>query len=510
MRFDPEIIEIPEIELTGRHMRIDPPEEEEEVLDEQIAEIIEDDEPAAPPPQRPKPDPEPVAQEVGDSESTGEVTGEVEEVAFDEVEILDPTPPFDSGESTNRTSTYHPPPPPAPSAEPSAQMGPEDDGLTNPWGSDRRPPPPPQGPPAGPRFVDRDPDHGQGRRSNAPQGEPERQAGEPDPLDATPKAGEHEGAPHRDPIFGNPGPQREASQPPPRTGQPGQPGQQQGAPGRPPRQGPQPGARQGPPPGQQRRPGGSQQRNAASRQGQAQGQQPRGQSQGQRQGRPGGGPGGPGGARRRASNAARSSANALIKAPVIGRRRRDPAAYEAPKENVALDTARGAGEWLSIILVAVAAAMIVKMFVVQAFFIPSGSMEETLQVDDRVLVSKLSYKVGDIHRGDIVVFKSPPNEPDKSIKDLIKRVIALPGDTVESRQGVLYLNGAPLSEPYLEPGTTTDGVKLQTIPTGMLWVMGDNRGDSADSRVIGPIDENLVVGKTVFRVWPLGSFGLVH
>src|SRR5206468_495271 len=109
---------------------------------------------------------------------------------------------------------------------------------------------------------------------------------------------------------------------------------------------------------------------------------------------------------------------------------------------------RNATEWLVIIVGALLVAFVVKTFLVQAFYIPSGSMLPTLQEQDRVLVNKLSYDLHDVHRGDIVVFEGP-EQAKGQIKDLIKRVIGLPGDTVEARDGAVYVNGQPIHEPYL-------------------------------------------------------------
>ena len=113
---------------------------------------------------------------------------------------------------------------------------------------------------------------------------------------------------------------------------------------------------------------------------------------------------------------------------------------------------------------ALLAALLIKTFLLQAFYIPSDSMNPTLVQRDRVLVNKLSYHFHDVHRGDIVVFKRPPEETDPKIKDLIKRVIGLPGDTIESRDGHMYVNGKLLKESYLDKGVLTDGVVLQTVP----------------------------------------------
>ena len=163
---------------------------------------------------------------------------------------------------------------------------------------------------------------------------------------------------------------------------------------------------------------------------------------------------------------------------------------------------RSAVEWVAIIGGAFVAALVIKTFLLQAFFIPSASMESTLLQGDRVLVNKLSYDLHDVHRGDIVVFERPPGEEDQQIHDLIKRVIGLPGETIEARDGRIYIDDKPLDEPYLKAGTVTDNLERQTVPEGRIFVMGDNRGDSKDSRFFGAIDESLIVGRAFIRVWP--------
>jgi signal peptidase I len=168
-------------------------------------------------------------------------------------------------------------------------------------------------------------------------------------------------------------------------------------------------------------------------------------------------------------------------------------------------------EWIVILAAALVVAIVVKTFLVQAFYIPSGSMEPTLKPGDRVLVNKLSYDLHGVRRGDIVVFKSPPSElaSDPSVKDLIKRVIGLPGDTIQGINGEVYINGKLLKEPYLPPGTVTTDLPLQTVPPGQYFMMGDNRGDSKDSRFIGTIPAHLIVGRAFVRVWPLSGLGLL-
>ena len=152
---------------------------------------------------------------------------------------------------------------------------------------------------------------------------------------------------------------------------------------------------------------------------------------------------------------------------------------------------------------ALVSAFLIRQYVVQTFFIPSASMHETLLEGDRVLVNKVGYHLHDVHRGDVVVFRKPPNL-DVSEEDLIKRVVALPGETVEGHGGKVYDNGAPLDEPYVEPLCHgTGNFAKVTVPAGTLWVMGDNRCNSSDSRVFGPIDRKLVVGRAFVRAWPV-------
>jgi signal peptidase I len=167
-------------------------------------------------------------------------------------------------------------------------------------------------------------------------------------------------------------------------------------------------------------------------------------------------------------------------------------------------------EWLGVIGGGIVIALLVEAFLIQAFWIPSPSMEPTLDVGDRVLVNKLSYKLHDVHRGDVVVFERPPGAStgeDGEIKDLIKRVIAVGGDTIEAKEGEVYVNGGRIDEDYLEPGTPTDNLPLKTIPDGHVFVMGDNRTNSEDSRIFGPIDEDAIVGRAFIRVLPVTDIG---
>ena len=162
-----------------------------------------------------------------------------------------------------------------------------------------------------------------------------------------------------------------------------------------------------------------------------------------------------------------------------------------------------------LIVGALIVAVLVKSFLIQVFWIPSGSMEETLQVGDRVIVNKLAYRFGDPGRGDVVVFEpetfeseSIPTKVSRNLlesiglrtpeSDLIKRVIGLPGETVEVRENQIFINDAPLTEPYLAPGIRMNDFGPELVPAESYFVMGDNRGSSRDSRVFGAIDRGRI------------------
>lgn len=185
--------------------------------------------------------------------------------------------------------------------------------------------------------------------------------------------------------------------------------------------------------------------------------------------------------------------------------RRDDATYEGLSEPTPGEKVRPYLEYAPFIVVAIIVALIVKAVALQAFFIPSESMEPLLTGQDRVLVNKLAYKFGDIKRGDVVVVKRPPGLQDPTISHLIKRVIAKEGDTVEAVDGVLVVNGIEQDEPYLLEGSTTENLPKTTVPKGGLWLMGDNRNNSGDSREpeIGAVSTSLVVGRADFIIWPL-------
>lgn len=163
-------------------------------------------------------------------------------------------------------------------------------------------------------------------------------------------------------------------------------------------------------------------------------------------------------------------------------------------------------EWVVVIGGAVVVSLAVRTYLFQAFYIPSESMVPTLEVGDRVVVDKRTDQVEDLDRGDLVVFGRPEGEPTTA-EDLIKRVIGLPGETVAGRDGVVWVDGAPLEEPWLDAAVRTSDFAPVTVPPDAIWVMGDNRGDSRDSRVFGPVPGSLVVGEAVWRIWPLDRLG---
>ncbi|MUM76550.1 signal peptidase I [Pseudodesulfovibrio sp. F-1] len=177
------------------------------------------------------------------------------------------------------------------------------------------------------------------------------------------------------------------------------------------------------------------------------------------------------------------------------------------------------------IVVALLLAFVIRAFVVQAFKIPSGSMLDTLLIGDHLLVTKFAYDlrlpstvfldttdgkvlytVSDPERGDIVVFKYPEDET----KDFIKRVVALPGETLEIREKVVYIDGQPLDEPYVRHTKHTmepvrDNFGPYTVPEGQYFMLGDNREASHDSRWWGPVKREKIVGKALVIYWSWGS-----
>ena len=176
-------------------------------------------------------------------------------------------------------------------------------------------------------------------------------------------------------------------------------------------------------------------------------------------------------------------------------------------------------EWGPVLLAALAIALFTRLVLVQAYHIPSSSMVPTLERGDRVVVNRLSYQFGEVERGQVVVFSKPVGQPGEN--DLIKRVIGLPGEEIRFENNEVYAGGFRLLEPYLDqPSSTTPrggvipGCAQEvpagdrcTVPEGYVFVMGDNRQGSSDSRVFGPVPIDSIVGRAFLRVWPLNEIG---
>ncbi|HET7483509.1 MAG TPA: signal peptidase I [Actinomycetota bacterium] len=223
----------------------------------------------------------------------------------------------------------------------------------------------------------------------------------------------------------------------------------------------------------------------------------------------------------------------------------DPVKFNA-KERKRRSFWRQLAELPVLILIAFVIAIVIKTFIVQAFFIPSGSMIPTLHVGDRVLVEKMSYRLHDPRRGDVVVFARDVLGPQPDVpwyqdarnfvrelvglpvgaeEDFIKRVVATGGDTLryEGNPRQIYVNGEPVDEPFVNHGvdrtsptiTNRDCKRLNMtvagdacrVPAGQIFVMGDNRGNSQDSRFLGPIDQDKVIGRAFVIIWPFRDMG---
>lgn len=217
-----------------------------------------------------------------------------------------------------------------------------------------------------------------------------------------------------------------------------------------------------------------------------------------------------------------------------------PPAFDAPDVSDAPEDLTGADTatkpripfWIEfpiLIVIALAVAIVIKTFLFQAFYIPSSSMEDTLQIDDRVLVVKFEYQFGDVSRGDVIVFDDPRggfDDATESVMDsavrnvlesiglrtprseFIKRVIGLPGNVVEAREGDVWVDGVRLVESYLaDPAYEHPDFGPVVVPDGMYFVMGDNRASSQDSRFFGPIPGDDIVGRAFVIIWPPSRWG---
>ena len=163
------------------------------------------------------------------------------------------------------------------------------------------------------------------------------------------------------------------------------------------------------------------------------------------------------------------------------------------------------------IVVAVFVTAAVKLFVIDIYEVPTGSMSPTISVSDRIVAEKITVHFGSVEPGDIVTFYDPLGND----RTLVKRVIAVAGQTVDLREGFVYVDNVKLDEPYtlgrpsmpLVPYSGRNVSYPYTVPEGHIWVMGDNRTDSADSRYFGSVELDLVIGKAVIVLWPPQHFG---
>ena len=198
----------------------------------------------------------------------------------------------------------------------------------------------------------------------------------------------------------------------------------------------------------------------------------------------------------------------------------DPAPSSQGEDGDETSSSRWIVELVGVVVVAILVAVLLRTFVVATYSIPSGSMEPTLQIGDRIVVNKLSYHLHGVDRTNIVVFRTPPNEncAGPPVADLVKRVIGLPGEIISLQDGNVYINGRILPEPFLPPDVRNDTYPgpgssayalhhAYRIPAGDVYVMGDNRTNSCDSRYWGPIPESSIVGKGDLRIWPLSRIG---
>jgi signal peptidase I len=177
-----------------------------------------------------------------------------------------------------------------------------------------------------------------------------------------------------------------------------------------------------------------------------------------------------------------------------------------------------------LMVLALLIAVVIKTFLVQAFFIPSESMLDTLEIDDRILVNKLSSRFGEPGRGDVIVFDSGERRSESVIasigrnlqeavglsapeSDFVKRVVGLPGDRLEIRDNQVFINGNPLAEPYLEAGTTMRDFGPVDVEADHYFMMGDNRNRSNDSRFTGAVHVDRFVGRAFVILWPPGNWG---
>ena len=169
------------------------------------------------------------------------------------------------------------------------------------------------------------------------------------------------------------------------------------------------------------------------------------------------------------------------------------------------DTSRN--EWARDVVIAVIASLLIILFLYQPVRVEGTSMVPMLQDQDRLFISKIAYRVGEIHRDDVVVFQYPRDIS----KSYIKRVIGLPGDHVWIQRGTVYINGKMLPEPYVPTRYADERSEPElVVPKGEYFLMGDHRSISFDSREFGPVARPLIYGKAEFVYWPFREAGVVH
>jgi signal peptidase I len=168
-------------------------------------------------------------------------------------------------------------------------------------------------------------------------------------------------------------------------------------------------------------------------------------------------------------------------------------------------------ENVQILAIALGLAFLIRMLIAEPRYIPSDSMLPNLEIGDRLVVEKVSYHFHPPHTGDIIVFNPPPQlqlQGYQKNQAFIKRTIALPGQTIEVRAGQVYVNGQPLTEDYIAEPPNYD-LAPQTVPEGMVFVMGDNRNNSNDSHIWGFLPQRHIIGRAWMRFWPSDRIGRV-
>lgn len=177
---------------------------------------------------------------------------------------------------------------------------------------------------------------------------------------------------------------------------------------------------------------------------------------------------------------------------------------------------KGAFEWIAVVAIALVATFLIRSFVVEPFVVPTGSMESTIEIGDQILAQKVSLELGQpVSQGDIVVFHNPDGTSEHDV--LVKRVIATAGQTVDLQDGKVVVDGQALDEDYTTGmswplSVQAPGAQVSypyTVPDGCVWVMGDNRENSADSRYFGPVDRSDLIAVALVRYWPLNRIGTI-